>query len=344
MGCLLEITNLSVSFFTQDGEVKAVRGISFSLEKGEVLGIVGESGSGKSVTAMTVLRLVTPNEKILSGEILFNGRNLIKAKNSELRKIRGNDIATIFQDPMSSLNPLKPIGKQIDEALGLHTKLSPGEIKKMTLEMLELVKIPEPSKRYHSYPHEFSGGMRHRVMIAMALVCNPSLVIADEPTTALDVTIQDQILKLLRSLRNKTDSSIIFISHDLAVIASLCERVIVMYGGKIMEEASITELFENPSHPYTIGLLNSIPVLNQDKSQRLVPIPGSPPDMLKPPLGCSFVPRCIHARAICRTKAPPYKEISGTHKSMCWLLADDAPAAGNIFKEKRTSNIGTSYA
>jgi len=347
MGNLLEVNNLAISFFTQDGEVKAVRDVSFSLEKGEVLGIVGESGSGKSVTAMAVLRLITPNERILGGEILFNGRNLINAKNAEMRKIRGNNIAMVFQDPMSSLNPLKTIGKQIDEVLKLHTKLSPNEIRNKSLEMLELVKIPEPSKRYHSYPHEFSGGMRQRVMIAMALICNPSLVIADEPTTALDVTIQDQILKLLRSLRRKTESSIIFISHDLAVIASLCERVIVMYGGMIMEEASITELFETPSHPYTIGLLNSIPVLDQDKNERLMPIPGSPPDMLKPPIGCSFVPRCIHARAICRMAIPPYKEISPTHKSMCWLLSDDAPVSGNIFKEKgsdKGSDIGSIHA
>lgn len=334
MGSLLEVKNLRISFFTQDGEVKAVRDVSFSLAQGEVLGIVGESGSGKSVTSMAILRLLTNNEKILEGEITFNGRNLIEAKPSELRKIRGNEIAMIFQDPMSSLNPLKPIGKQIDEALKLHTNLSRAEIKRRTLEVLELVKIPEAPKRYHSYPHEFSGGMRQRVMIAMALICNPSLVIADEPTTALDVTIQDQILKLLRSLRRKTESSIIFISHDLAVIASLCERVIVMYGGMIMEEASITELFESPSHPYTIGLLNSIPVINQDKTERLAPIPGSPPDMLKPPEGCSFVPRCVHARAICRREIPPYTKISETHKSMCWLLSDSAPAEGNIFKER----------
>ena len=333
MGNLLEVKNLTISFFTQDGEVKAVRDVSFSLAKGEVLGIVGESGSGKSVTSMAILRLITPTEKILSGEILFNGKNLIDSKQSEMRKIRGNNIAMVFQDPMSSLNPLKPIGKQIDEALKLHTNLTAGEIRKKTVEMLELVKIPEAQKHYHSYPHEFSGGMRQRVMIAMALICNPSLVIADEPTTALDVTIQDQILKLLRSLRKKTDSSIIFISHDLAVIASLCERVIVMYGGMIMEEASITELFESPSHPYTIGLLNSIPVINQDKNERLVPIPGSPPDMLKPPEGCPFNPRCVHSRAICRMKIPPYTQVTGTHKSMCWLLSSDAPIEGNIFKE-----------
>jgi len=331
---LLDVRNLRISFFTQDGEVIAVRDVSFSLAKGEVLGIVGESGSGKSVTAMSILSLLTPNERILEGEILFNGKNLIGIKQSEQRKIRGNDIAMIFQDPMSSLNPLKKIGKQIDETLRLHTQLSSTEIKKKTIEMLELVKIPEASKRYNAYPHEFSGGMRQRVMIAMALVCNPSLVIADEPTTALDVTIQDQILKLLRSLQGKTDSSIIFISHDLSVIASLCERVIVMYGGMVMEEASITELFESPSHPYTIGLLNSIPVINQDKNEKLVPIPGSPPDMLKPPEGCSFVPRCVHARGICGMKIPPYTQISETHKSMCWLLTSDAPVTGNIFKEK----------
>jgi oligopeptide transport system ATP-binding protein len=334
MDKLLDVNNLIISFFTRDGEVKAVRDVSFSLSKGEVLGIVGESGSGKSVTSTAILRLLTPTERILGGEILFNGLNLVNAKKSDLRKIRGNNIAMIFQDPMSSLNPLKPIGKQVEEALKLHTKLGQKEIKEKTVQMLELVKIPEALKRYNSYPHEFSGGMRQRVMIAMALICNPSLLIADEPTTALDVTVQDQILKLLRSLQKNINSSIIFISHDLSVIASLCERVIVMYGGMIMEEASITELFENPSHPYTIGLLNSIPMINQDKKEKLLAIPGSPPDMLNPPEACPFAPRCVHAYAVCGKQLPHYTKISETHKSMCWLLSADAPAAGNILKEK----------
>jgi oligopeptide transport system ATP-binding protein len=240
----------------------------------------------------------------------------------------------VFQDPMSSLNPLKTIGKQVAESLELHTRLGAAEIRKATIRMLELVRIPEAAKRYNSYPHEFSGGMRQRVMMAMALICNPSLVIADEPTTALDVTIQDQILKLLRDLRRDMKSAIVFISHDLSVIAGICERVIVMYGGMIMEEADIGELFEAPAHPYTIGLLRSIPVIDQDKDSVLEPIPGSPPDMLAPPAGCPFVPRCIHARAICKASVPPNHAVSRTHFSRCWLWSDDAPVTGNVFKEK----------
>ncbi len=251
-----------------------------------------------------------------------------------MRKIRGKDIAMIFQDPMSSLNPLKTIGKQVAEALEVHTRLSAAEARAKAIRMLELVRIPEAAKRYDSYPHEFSGGMRQRVMIAMALICEPSLVIADEPTTALDVTIQDQILKLLRALKREMESAIVFISHDLSVIASMCERVIVMYGGMIMEEASIEELFTSPSHPYTLGLLRSIPVIDQDKDAMLEPIPGSPPDMLSPPAGCPFAARCTHARAVCAIEAPPLHAVSDTHRSRCWLWAEDAPVSGNVFKER----------
>ncbi len=338
MAVLLDVKNLSTSFFTQDGEVKAVRDISFTLDQGEVLGIVGESGSGKSVTFLSILGLLADSGRVKEGVALFNGKDLLEEQKRELRKIRGNEITMVFQDPMSSLNPLKTIGKQVAESLELHTKLGAAEIRKATIRMLELVRIPEAAKRYDSYPHEFSGGMRQRVMMAMALICNPSLVIADEPTTALDVTIQDQILKLLRDLRRDMKSAIVFISHDLAVIASICERVIVMYGGMIMEEAGIAELFESPAHPYTIGLLRSIPVIDQDKDSMLEPIPGSPPDMLAPPAGCPFVPRCVHARSICKASVPPNHAVSATHFSRCWLWSDDAPAAGNVFKERGGNN------
>ncbi|MCX7024026.1 MAG: ABC transporter ATP-binding protein [Spirochaetes bacterium] len=334
MAGLLEVKNLTTSFFTQNGEVKAVRDISFSLDQGEVLGIVGESGSGKSVTFLSILGLLADSGRVKGGQALFNGKDLIGAGKSELRKIRGNDISMIFQDPMSSLNPLKLIGAQVAESLEIHTNLGRAEIRRKAIMMLERVRIPEAAKRYNSYPHEFSGGMRQRVMIAMSLICNPSLVIADEPTTALDVTIQDQILKLLRELRRDMQSAIVFISHDLSVIAGMCQRVIVMYGGMIMEEASIEELFETPAHPYTMGLLRSIPVIDQDKDSMLEPIPGSPPDMLAPPAGCPFVVRCVHARSICRESVPPYNTVSETHRSRCWLWSSDAPVSGNIFKER----------
>ncbi|MBU0927000.1 MAG: ABC transporter ATP-binding protein [Spirochaetes bacterium] len=331
---VFEIKNLSTSFFTRDGEVQAVRDVSFSLRRGETLGIVGESGSGKSVTFLSALGLLAASGKVKGGQALFNGRDLLASSAKELRKVRGKDIAMVFQDPMSSLNPLKTIGKQVAEALEVHTGLGRAEIRRRAIRMLEAVRIPEAAKRYDSFPHEFSGGMRQRVVIAMALICGPSLVIADEPTTALDVTIQDQILRLLRELKRESDSSIVFISHDLAVIASMCERVVVMYGGMIMEEALIGELFESPAHPYTMGLLRSIPVIDQDKGALLEPIPGSPPDMLAPPPGCPFVARCVHARAVCAVSPPPYREVSKTRRSRCWLWADDAPVEGNVFKER----------
>lgn len=334
MATLLEVNNLSTSFFTQGGEVKAVRDISFSLRKGEVLGIVGESGSGKSVTFLSILGLLAASGRVTGGEALFNGQDLVRMQNAELRKVRGNEIAMIFQDPMSSLNPLMPIGKQVAEVLRIHTNLPKPEIRQRAIKMLELVRIPEAARHFNSYPHEFSGGMRQRVMIAMALSCNPALIIADEPTTALDVTIQDQILKLLRELKQETDSSIVFISHDLSVIASMCERVMVMYGGMIMEEAGIHELFDAPAHPYTLGLLRSIPVIDQDQDTVLEPIPGSPPDMLVPPPGCPFAARCTHARTICAEKIPPRYVLSASHSSRCWLWAEEAPVQGNLFKER----------
>ncbi|WRS26566.1 ABC transporter ATP-binding protein [Oscillospiraceae bacterium MB08-C2-2] len=333
MDKILQVEQLHTSFKTRAGTVNAVRGVSFELAKGEILGLVGESGSGKSVTAMSLMRLLGSNGKITQGKAVFDGVDLAALSPKQMRSICGNRISMIFQDPMSSLNPLITVGKQVGEMLTEHKKeLSKEQVRERVLELFRLVRIPEPEKRYSSYPHQFSGGMRQRVMIAMALACNPEMVIADEPTTALDVTIQDQILQLLRSLQKELGMSVLFITHDLGVVAELCSRVLVMYGGMVMEEALIDELFHAPSHPYTLGLLESIPRLDQDKSQKLLPIPGSPPDMLNPPKGCPFAPRCRYARRICAEEIPAYTYISETHRSMCHLLAADAPAVDNPFK------------
>ena len=289
---ILKVEGLKTSFMTSSGEVQAVRGVSFGVRKGEILGIVGESGSGKSVTSMTILRLLADTARIKEGAIRFEGKDLTKVSEKEMRAIRGQKIAMIFQDPMSSLNPLVPVGKQVAEIMKIHhPEMKPEQLKQRTLELFEQVRIPEAAKRLRSYPHEFSGGMRQRVMIAMALANRPDLLIADEPTTALDVTIQDQILKQLRSLQREYGTSIIFITHDLGVVAELCDRVVVMYGGLIMEEAPIEEIFANPLHPYTMGLLASIPGVHKDKSERLQPaghdqparrLPLCPPLPLRP--------------------------------------------------------------
>lgn len=333
---ILTVDNLKTSFMTSNGEVQAVRGVSFSVKKGEILGIVGESGSGKSVTSMSILRLLADTARIKEGKIVFDGTDLLGLSKKELRQIRGEKISMIFQDPMSSLNPLIPVGKQVAEMIREHHPgRSKEEIRKEVLALFEKVRIPEPERRYKCYPHEFSGGMRQRVMIAMALANKPELLIADEPTTALDVTIQDQILKQLRELEKEYDTSIIFITHDLGVVAELCDRVIVMYGGLVMEEASIFDIFEQPKHPYTMGLLASIPDLHQDKSVRLMPIPGSPPDMTNPPKGCPFAPRCPYARNICAAELPEFTEVGENHHSRCFLLYPDAPAdENNPFRSK----------
>ena len=332
---ILKIENLKTSFMTSNGEVQAVRGVSFSVDKGEIVGLVGESGSGKSVTSMSILKLLADTARIKEGKILFEGEDLARYSKAQMRKIRGGKISMIFQDPMSSLNPLIPVGKQVAEMIRVHHPgKDKGEIKREVLDLFSRVRIPEPEKRYHSFPHEFSGGMRQRVMIAMALANRPELLIADEPTTALDVTIQDQILKQLRELKKEYETSIIFITHDLGVVAELCDRVVVLYGGLVMEEASVFDIFENPRHPYTLGLLASIPSLDQDKSRRLKPIPGSPPDMTKPPAGCPFAPRCPYARVVCGRELPEMTEISGDHRSRCWLLDADAPSENNPFREE----------
>lgn len=327
MDAILQVENLTTSFLTSNGEVQAVRGVSFSVGKGEILGIVGESGSGKSVTSMSILRLLADTARIKDGSILFEGEDLTKVSKKKLREIRGNKISMIFQDPMSSLNPLIPVGKQVSEMIKIHhPKMGKEERKAQVMELFAKVRIPEPEKRYHSFPHEFSGGMRQRVMIAMALANKPELLIADEPTTALDVTIQDQILRQLRELDKEYGASIIFITHDLGVVAELCDRVLVMYGGLIMEEARIEDIFERPGHPYTMGLLHSIPDVEQEKSERLEPIPGSPPDMTNPPAGCSFAPRCSYARKVCAGSLPDFVEVGEGHRTRCFLQYEDAPA------------------
>ncbi len=330
---ILQIENLKTSFFTSSGEVQAVRGVSFCVEKGDILGIVGESGSGKSVTSMSILKLLADTGRIKEGKIVFEGQDLTAMGKKQMQKIRGEKISMIFQDPMSSLNPLIPVGKQVAEMIKEHhPEKGKDELKREVLELFSKVRIPEPEKRYRSFPHEFSGGMRQRVMIAMALANKPDLLIADEPTTALDVTIQDQILKQIRGLQKEFGTSIMFITHDLGVVAELCSRVIVMYGGLIMEEASIDDIFENPRHPYTLGLLESIPKLEQDKSKRLSPIPGSPPDMTNPPAGCPFAPRCPYARNICASQCPDFYCAGEGHRSRCWLLDPEAPADHNPFR------------
>lgn len=315
---ILEVKNLETSFFTHVGEVKAVRNISFSVKKGEILGIVGESGSGKSVSLMSMMRLIEHPGKVKSGEVFFEGEDLLKKKEKEMLDVRGKEIAMVFQDPMSSLNPVYRIGNQIVESIRYHEKVSKSEARKRAVELLKMVGIPSAEERLNSYPHEFSGGMRQRVMIAMALACHPKLLIADEPTTALDVTIQLQILRLMEQIREKEGTTIMLVTHDLGVVAELCERVIVMYGGKIMEEGSVEDIFYNAKHPYTKGLLNSIPSVENSK-ERLIPIPGSPPDLLNPPKGCPFCYRCSEARKICMEMEPSFHQISESQRCACWL-------------------------
>ena len=317
---LLDIKNERLSFFTPAGEVKALNNVSFSMKQGEVLGIVGESGSGKSVTAYSLMGLTAYPGKLIGGELRFNGHEVEKMTEKDFRKMRGEEISIIFQDPMTSLNPVYTIGNQIVEMVRLHTNKNKKEAYARAKELLELVGINEPERRLKQYPHELSGGMRQRVMIAIALACEPKLLIADEPTTALDVTIQAQILELMMELRKKLGMSIIMITHDLGVVASMCEKIAVMYAGKIVEYGTTDEIFYNPQHEYTKGLINSIPKLNQKEKERLVPIEGSPVDLLNPPAGCPFAPRCKSCMKICLRQMPPRTDLSDTHYTQCWLL------------------------
>ena len=333
MSTLLEVRDLRTSFYTHLGEIQAVRGASFSLEEGKVLGIVGESGSGKSVSALSIMGLIDIPGKVKEGSsIQFQGRELTELSEKEMSSLRGNEISMIFQDPMTSLNPLYTIENQMVEVIRRHQKLNKKEARAHAVEMLKLVGIPEPERRIKSYPHEFSGGMRQRVMIATALSCDPKLLIADEPTTALDVTIQAQILELMKSLKDRINTSIILITHDLGVIAEVCDTIVVMYGGTIMEVGTEEDIFYRPKNPYTVGLHQSIPKMNAEEKERLIPIEGSPPDLLHPPKGCPFASRCPHTMQICLDERPPVFQITGTHSSACWLMHDDAPEVENYVK------------
>ncbi|MCA1668402.1 MAG: ABC transporter ATP-binding protein [Thermomicrobia bacterium] len=319
-GPLLDVSNLKTQFFTQDGVVKAVDGVSFHVNPGETLGIVGESGCGKSITALSLMRLIpTPPGKIVDGSIIFQGDNILEMSDEEVRRIRGNRIAMIFQDPMTSLNPVLTVNRQISEAVMLHLGMSKAEARERSVELLKMVGIPNAEERVGQYPHQFSGGMRQRVMIAMALSCNPDLIIADEPTTALDVTIQAQILELLAKIQRDRGTGLIMITHDLGVVAGMTDRVNVMYAGHIVETASTDELFANPRHPYTLGLLNSIPRLDNQEKGRLKPIRGLPPDLIDLPNMCPFAPRCDYAEEQCFQQNPLLREVVPGHEIACWF-------------------------
>ena len=327
---LLEVKNLCTSFFTPSGEVKAVDDVSFNLSKGTVLGIVGESGSGKSVTAYSVLQILTHPGRIVSGSIKLEGKELVGASEEEMRKIRGNKFSIIFQDPMTSLNPVFTVGNQLMEAILLHTDRNREESYARAVEMLNLVGINEPDKRMKQYAYELSGGMRQRVMIAMALACEPDILIADEPTTALDVTIQAQILELMMELQKKMGMAIIMITHDLGVIANMCDEVIVMYAGRVAERGTAQQIFYNPRHEYTKGLLNSIPNIDSDEQERLIPIAGTPIDMLNMPVGCAFAPRCKEAMKVCLKQHPKEVWVAKDHLSACWVNVRDGMANNTI--------------
>lgn len=317
---LLEVKDLKVSFFTPAGEVKAVDGISYSLGYNEVMGVVGESGSGKSVEAYSIIGLLQSPGRVTGGSITFEGEDVLSFSNEQMRDFRGNKVSMIFQNPMTCLNPVYTIGDQLAEALTCHNKVANrAEARKRAIEMLELVGINNAEKRIDQYPHEFSGGMRQRAMIAMALICEPKLLIADEPTTALDVTIQAQILELMKDLQKKKNTSIIFITHNLGVVAEVCDRVSVMYAGHIVEQGKVNDIFYDPQHPYTRGLLTSLPRLDEEEHERLIPIEGTPIDLLNPPAGCNFGPRCKHCMKICVQKKPPFAEVGDGHISACWL-------------------------
>ncbi|MCQ6561974.1 ABC transporter ATP-binding protein [Paenibacillus mendelii] len=317
---VLSVKELQVAFRTRSGEVQGVRNVTFDLKKGEALAIVGESGSGKSVTAQSIMRLIpSPPGMVKGGTIQFNGQNILKKSEKEMEAIRGKEMGMIFQDPMTSLNPTMTIGRQITEVLIKHQNMDKKQARLRAIEMLRLVGLPSPDQRFSQYPHEFSGGMRQRAMIAIALACDPTLLIADEPTTALDVTIQAQILELMKDLQERLGTSIILITHDLGIVADMCDRVIVMYAGKVVEEGTKDEIFKNPKHPYTRGLLRSLPRLDQPKDEPLIPIDGTPPNMANPPIGCAFCDRCDFAMKICTEVDSKMITHSETHASRCWL-------------------------
>lgn len=323
---VLKIDNLHVSFDSYVGEVHAVRGVSLTVNKGEVLAIVGESGCGKSVTAQTIMKLnPMPPARIKEGSITLCGKDIVAASEKEMQEIRGQMVSMIFQDPMTCMNPTMKVGKQLTETLRKKKKLSKAECDKEALSLLKMVQIPNAEERVKQYPHEFSGGMRQRAMIAMALACKPQLLIADEPTTALDVTIQAQIMELLAKIRKETQTAIILITHDLGVVANMADRVAVMYAGKVVEEGCVRDIFYKPSHPYTKALLKSLPTIDTKKEEQLVSIPGTPPDLYAPPQGCGFASRCSECMKICRTNQPPVFDLDNGHKASCWKLHPDFP-------------------
>ena len=325
---ILDIQDLRVSFDTYAGEVKAVRGVSFHVDQGEVLAIVGESGCGKSVTAQTIMKLnPMPPARIVSGSVRLGEHDIVAAGEKEMQAIRGKEVSMIFQDPMTCMNPTTQVGKQIVEAIKLHQKLSPKEAKAEAIRCLKQVRIPNPEERAKQYPHQFSVGMRQRAMIAMALSCNPKLLIADEPTTALDVTIQAQIMELLADIKNEIHTAIILITHDLGVVAGSADRVAVMYAGKIVETGSTRDIFYHSAHPYTQALIGSLPSVDVTKQQRLVSIPGTPPDLLAPPKGCGFAARCKYCMRVCQEEYPPEFTVGEGHTANCWLLHPDCPCA-----------------
>lgn len=325
-GILLDVKNLQTHFYGEDSVTRALDGISFQVREGETLGIVGESGCGKSVTSLSILRLLPRlTGKTVAGEVLFEGKDLLKLSDKEMRQVRGGRIAMIFQEPMTSLNPVQTIGAQIAEALMIHGDLEKQAALAKAEEMLKLVRIADPKRRLRSYPHELSGGMRQRAMIAMALACSPKLLIADEPTTALDVTMQAQILKLIVELKRSMNAAVMMITHDLGVVAETCQRVIVMYAGRIVEEADVFDLFERPAHPYTRGLLQSVPDRQAGRRGRLPEIQGVVPNLRDPIVGCSFAPRCPMAIAVCREKSPPITTVREAHRASCWRAEEAAP-------------------
>lgn len=330
---LLEVKNLHTYFKTKKGIVKAVNDVTYSLDAGKTLGIVGESGSGKSVSAMSIIKLLDGNGYIESGSITFDGKDILQCTDKEMYHIRGNEISVIFQEPMTSLNPVFTVERQIGETLQIHQNMTKKEARKRAVDLLADVKIPNPERVAKQYPFQLSGGMRQRVMIAMALACKPKLLIADEPTTALDVTIQAQILNLIKRLNRELDMTTILITHDLGVVATLCDKVVVMYGGLIMEDGTVEEIFYHPKHPYTMGLIDSIPRVTGGEKQRLKPIPGTPPNLIHPPKGCPFSTRCPYCMNVCMEEMPPYFQEDG-HRTMCWLLHEEAPVNPEYVQRK----------